>query len=69
MDQQTEISFDANKVDQYALLSIIQRLGHSVKSINSKSVRAQLRMEGMHCNSCVSNICGAVLDLPGAINI
>ena len=23
----------------------------------------------MHCNSCVSNICGAVLDLPGAIDI
>ncbi|CAF1413151.1 unnamed protein product, partial [Rotaria sordida] len=68
-NNQAEISFDTNELDQYTLLSAIQRLGHSVQSINSESVQAQLRIEGMHCNSCVSNICGAVLDLPGAIDI
>ncbi|CAF4930548.1 unnamed protein product [Rotaria sp. Silwood1] len=68
-NNQAEISFDTNELDQYTLLSAIQRLGHPVKSINSDSVQAQLRIEGMHCNSCVSNICGAVLDLPGAIDV
>jgi Cu+-exporting ATPase len=64
-----EISFDTHELDQYSLLSAIQRLGHPVQLVNSESVEAQLRIEGMHCNSCVSNICGAVLDLPGAIDI
>ncbi|CAF4704278.1 unnamed protein product, partial [Rotaria sp. Silwood2] len=68
-NNQAEISFNTNELDQYTLLSAIQRLGHPVQSINSESVQAQLRIEGMHCNSCVSNICGAILDLPGAIDI
>lgn len=68
-NNQVELSFDTNELTQYALLSQIQQLGHPVQSLNSEAVQAQLRIEGMHCNSCVSNICGAVLDLPGAIDI
>lgn len=29
----------------------------------------QIQIEGMHCNSCVSNICGAIEDLPGTFDI
>ncbi|CAF3388099.1 unnamed protein product [Rotaria socialis] len=68
-NNQVELCFDTNKIAQYTLLSEIQRLGHPVQSLNSETVEAQLRIEGMHCNSCVSNICGAVLDMPGAIDI
>lgn len=64
-----ELSYDSNQLDQFALLSSIQRLGHPVQMFNSESVQAQLRIEGMHCNSCVANICDAVRDLPGAIDI
>ena len=64
-----EISYDSNQLDQFALLSSIQRLGHPVQMYNSESVQAQLRIEGMHCNSCVMNICDAVRDLPGVIDI
>ncbi|CAF0904476.1 unnamed protein product [Adineta steineri] len=68
-NNQVDISYDTNKLDQYTLLTAIQRLGHPVQLINSETVQCQLRIEGMHCNSCVSNICGAVLDLPGAIDV
>ena len=68
-NNQVEFSFDTHKLDRYTLLSAIQRLGHPVQLINSESVQVQLRIEGMHCNSCVSNICAAVLDLPGAMDI
>lgn len=64
-----EIIYDVNKIDQFQLLSHIQRLGHPVQMFNSEIVQAQLRIDGMHCNSCVSNICGTVLDLPGVIDI
>ena len=64
-----EILFDPDQVDQFTLLTGIQRLGHPVQMFNSESVTAQLRIEGMHCNSCVSNICSTVLDLPGVIDI
>ena len=68
-NNQVEISFDKNKLDAFKLLSAIQGLGHVVQLVDSETVQAQLRIEGMHCNSCVSNICGTVLDLPGAIDI
>ena len=68
-NNQADISYDTDKLDQYALLTAIQRLGHPVQLVNSQSVQCQLRIEGMHCNSCVSNICGAILDLPGAADI
>ncbi|CAF1246474.1 unnamed protein product [Adineta ricciae] len=68
-NNRVELSYDTNVLDRYALLTAIQRLGHPVQSVNSESIQCQLRIEGMHCNSCVSNICGAVLDLPGALDI
>jgi copper chaperone CopZ len=68
-NNQVEIAFNTNELDQFTLLSAVQRLGHPVQLVDSETVQAELRIEGMHCNSCVSNICGAILDLPGAIDI
>jgi Cu+-exporting ATPase len=63
------ITFNKNLLDQYKILSSIEELGYSVELKDSESVQAQLRIEGMHCNSCVSNICDAILELNGAIDI
>ena len=68
-NNRVELSYDTNVLNQYALLTAIQRLGHPVQLVSSQSIQCQLRIEGMHCNSCVSNICGVVLDLPGALDI
>ena len=64
-----ELTFDEARIDQFTLMSAIQRLGHSVQMLESDSAQVQLRIDGMHCNSCVSNISSAVLDLPGAMDI
>jgi len=63
------ITFNKNLLDQYKILSSIEELGYSVELKDSESVQAQLRIEGMHCNSCVSNICDTVMDLTGVIDI
>jgi Cu+-exporting ATPase len=68
-NNQVIICYDKNKLDQYKILSSIEELGYSVELLDSEIVEAQLRIEGMHCNSCVSNICDAVLDLRGSIDI
>jgi copper chaperone CopZ len=68
-NNQAELCFDRNQLDRYRLLSSIQRFGYSVELISNEAVQAELRIEGMHCNSCVSNICDSILDLPGAIDI
>jgi len=68
-NNQIIISFDTNVLDQYKLLSAIGEFGYSAELIDSEIVEAQLRIEGMHCNSCVSNIRDAVFDVPGAIDI
>jgi Cu+-exporting ATPase len=68
-NNQAELFFNTNHLDQFTLLSAIQRLGYPVQMISPKTVQAELRIGGMHCNSCVSNICSTVLDLPGAIDI
>lgn len=67
--KQAELSFDKRHLDKSALLTAIQRLGYSVKFVEANETQIELRIEGMHCNSCVNNIRDAVLDLPGAINI
>jgi Cu+-exporting ATPase len=63
------ISFNRNILDQYKLVSLIEEMGYSVELIDCEIVQTQLRIEGMHCNSCVVNICDSILDLPGAIDI
>lgn len=68
-DTQAEIIFDNRQLDQFTLLTAIQRLGHSIELLKSETVQTQLRIEGMHCTSCVSNISGTVLDLSGVIDI
>ena len=68
-DAHAEIIFDSRQLNEFTLLTAIQRLGHPIELINTETVQAQLRIDGMHCTSCVSNICGTVLDLPGVIDI
>jgi len=68
-NNQIIICFDKNKTDQYKILSSIQEFNYSVELLDSEIVETQLRIEGMHCNSCVSNICDAILELNGAIDI
>jgi Cu+-exporting ATPase len=63
------ISFNKHILDEHKLLSLIEKMGYSVELIDCEIVQAKLRIEGMHCNSCVSNICDSILDLPGAIDI
>lgn len=63
------VHYDKTVLDQYKLLSAIQELGYSPELKECQLAETQLRIEGMHCNSCVSNICDAVMDLPGAIDI
>lgn len=74
-DGHVKLTFDKRSLDRFTLLSAIQQLGYPVQLIDSNSkrkaeeARVEIRVEGMHCSSCVSNICGAVTDLPGAIDI
>ena len=64
------INYDRQRItDEYQLLSFIEQLGYSVQLKECQMYQTELRIEGMHCNSCVSNICDAVMDLTGAIHI
>ena len=63
------VHYDKTILDQYKLLSAIQEMGYSAELKDCQLAETQLRIEGMHCNSCVSNICDAVMDLSGAIDI
>jgi copper chaperone CopZ len=74
---QADLSFDTRRLDWFGLLSAIQQCGYPVQRIDTETetvteierAQAQIHIEGMHCNSCVSNICGAVEDLPGTFDI
>lgn len=68
-DTEAVLSFENNRIDQLTLLDAIQKLNYSVELVSSKSTKIQMRIEGMHCNSCVANIRDSILDLPGAIDI
>ncbi|CAF0725371.1 unnamed protein product [Rotaria sordida] len=74
-DDQAKLLFDTRRLDRFALLSAIQRLGYAAQPIasdsqaNIETAQVEIRIEGMHCNSCVSNICDTVENLPGAFDI
>lgn len=74
-DSRIELLYDSRSLTRFELLSIMHNLGYSVEidpnrtDFKSSIVVVQMRIEGMHCNSCVSNICATVEDLPGAIDI
>lgn len=70
-----ELLYDSRNLTRFELLSAMYNLGYSAEidpnqtGSQSEAVVVQMRIEGMHCNSCVSNICAAIEDLPGAIDI
>lgn len=70
-----ELLYDSRSLSRFELFSMMQSLGYLVqldpseKDSESKFGTVDIRIEGMHCNSCVSNICATVGDLPGAIDI
>ncbi|CAF3953068.1 unnamed protein product [Rotaria sp. Silwood2] len=74
-DSCIELKYDSRNLSRFELLSIMYSLGYSAQidsndtSLKSGIVVVQIRIEGMHCNSCVSNICATIGDLPGAIDI
>ena len=63
------ISFDRNLLNEKNLIHKIEDFGYKFELERNDMVECELRIEGMHCNSCVSNICDAVLDLNGTIDI
>ena len=63
------INYDRTRIDENQLITRLKNLGYTIELKSNQIVRTQLRIEGMHCNSCVSNICDAVSDLFGAIDI
>ena len=71
-----QISYDSNQIDQYTLLEAIQSIGYQVilrqllgDSITDILCHAHLHVQGMHCNSCVTNITSTVQNLPGIYDI
>lgn len=60
-----KISFNQNDIDAYTLFQKIQSIGYKVHPKLENIARAHLRVQGMHCNSCVMNITQTVEDLPG----
>jgi len=63
------ISYDKNQIDSYNLYQKIQSIGYKVNPKLENISRAYLRVQGMHCNSCVMNITQTVEDLPGVHHI
>ena len=63
------ITYDKNQIQSYALYQKIQSIGYKVNPTLEKIARAYLRVQGMHCNSCVMNITQTVEDLPGIHHI
>ncbi len=64
-----EISYDKNQTDPFTIYQKIQSIGYKVNPKLENISRAYLRVQGMHCNSCVMNITQTIEDLPGIYNI
>jgi Cu+-exporting ATPase len=60
-----KITYNQNQIDAYSLYQKIQSIGYKVQPTLENISRAFLRVQGMHCNSCVMNITQTVEDLPG----
>lgn len=64
-----KISIDKNQIDPFTLYQKIQSIGYKVNPKLENVSQAYLRIQGMHCNSCVMNITQTVEDLPGIHHI
>jgi copper chaperone CopZ len=60
-----QLTYEKNQTDPYTIYQNIQSIGYKVLPKLENISRACLRVQGMHCNSCVMNITGTVEDLPG----
>jgi copper chaperone CopZ len=60
-----QIVYDADQIDSYTIYLKLHSIGYQVQANSSNVSRADLRVQGMHCNSCAMNITGTVEDLPG----
>lgn len=63
------LTYDKNQTDPYTIYQKVQSIGYKVNPKLENIVRAYLRVQGMHCNSCVMNITQTVEDLPGIHHI
>ncbi|UJR09414.1 hypothetical protein I4U23_013655 [Adineta vaga] len=63
------IAYDKNQTDPYTVYQKIQSIGYKVNPKLENIARAYLRVQGMHCNSCVMNITQTIEDLPGIHHI
>jgi copper chaperone CopZ len=74
-DGDVQLLFDIHRTTRFDLLSAMASLGYQMLTERNEQDGktsndvVQLRIDGMHCNSCVSNICAAVEDLPGSIDV
>lgn len=59
------IAYDQTQSSPLAIYQKIQSIGYKVQPKLENISRAYLRVQGMHCNSCVMNITQTVEDLPG----
>ena len=64
-----QIAYDPTKTSAYSIYQTIHSIGYRVQAKPENIVRAYLRVQGMHCNSCVMNITQTVEDLPGIHHI
>lgn len=64
-----QVSFNQNQIEPYTLYQKIQSIGYKVNPKLENISQAYLRIQGMHCNSCVMNITQTVEDLPGIHHI
>ena len=60
-----KISYNPSQTTPYTLYQNIQSIGYKINPHSDSISSALLRVQGMHCNSCVMNITGTVEDLPG----
>ena len=60
-----QLTYEKNQTDPYTVYQKIQSIGYKVYPKLENISRVCLRVQGMHCNSCVMNITGTVEDLPG----
>lgn len=60
-----QLTYEKNQTDPYTIYQKIQSIGYKVYPKLENISRVCLRVQGMHCNSCVMNITGTVEDLPG----
>ena len=63
------ISYDKNQIEPHSIYDKLQSMSYKVNPNLDNISHGFLRIQGMHCNSCVMNITQTVEDLPGVHRI